>query len=186
MSIPAGVAVARNGDAFADDPRGGLVVVVHCRDDVGGLRRLLASAVATCDELDAVEAIVVDDASTDGTGAMLAGLGGDVRWVRNPVPLGAAASWPRGVELAGGGQAALLVTSDIVLAEGWIAPLAAALARPGVSAVAPRIAGGTGREVCVLASLDALRNGCAILPLAVPEAVVLGARAATPHLEVAS
>ena len=55
-----------------------------------------------------------------------------------------------------------------------------------MSAVAPRIVGGTGREVCVLTSLGALRNGCAIPPLAVPESVVLGARASTPHLEVAS
>ena len=76
-------------------------MVAYCRDDVQGLQRLLASAVATCDEIDAVEAIVIDDASTDGTGAMLAGLGGDVRWLRNPAPLGAAAlvaarawSWP--------------------------------------------------------------------------------------------
>lgn len=186
MTVSREVAIARNGDVFASDPRAGLVVVAYCRDDVQGLQRLLASAVATCDEIDAVEAIVIDDASTDGTGAVLAGLGGDVRWLRNAAPLGAVASWPRGVELAGAGEAALLVTSDVVLADGWIAPLAAALARPGVSAVAPRLAGGTGREVCVLASLGALRNGCAIPPLAVPEAVVLGARASTPHLEVAS
>ncbi len=186
MSVPAAVAIARNGDAFADDPRAGLVVVVHCRDDASGLRRLLASAVATCGQIEDVEAIIVDDASTDGTGDLLAGLGGDVRWVRNPAPLGAAASWPRGVALARTGEAALLVTSDVVLADGWLASLAAALARPGVSAVAPRIVGGTGRETCVLASLDALRNGCAILPLEVPDAVVLGARAPTPHLEVAS
>ena len=185
MSIPAGAAIARNGDAFPRDPRAGLAVVAYCRDDVNGLQRLLASAVATCDEIDAVEAVVVDDASTDGTGAMLAGLAGDIRSVRNPVPLGAAASWPRGVALAGDAAVALLVTSDVVLADGWLGPLAAALARPGVSAVAPRVAGGTGREVCVLASLDALRNGCAILPLEVPDAVVLGPRAATPHLEVA-
>lgn len=186
MTASRELAIARNGDAFAADPRAGLAVIAYCRDDVEGLQRLLGSAVATCDEIDAVEAIVIDDASTDGTGAMLAGLGGDIRWLRNPAPAGAAASWPRGVELAGDAPAALLVTSDVVLADGWIAPLAAALARPGVSAVAPRIAGGTGQEVCVLASLDALRNGCAILPVAVPEAVVLGARAAAPHLEVAT
>ena len=183
MAIGARDAVVRGGDLFPSDPHAGLAVVAYCRDDVEGLQRLLASAVATCGAVDAVEAIVIDDASTDGTGALLAGLGGDIRTVRNDTPLGAAASWPRGVALAEG-QAALLVTSDVVLADGWLPPLAAALRRPGVSAVAPRVAGGTGREVCVLASLDALRNGAAILPIEVPESTVLGARATTPHLEV--
>ena len=185
MAISARDAVVRNGDAFPRDPRAGLALVAYGRDDVDGLGRLLASAVATCADIDAVEAIVIDDASTDGTDAMLAGLGGDIRRVRNPSPLGPGPSWPSGVALARG-QAALLVTSDVVLAPGWLAPLVAAMARPGVSAVAPRIDGATGREICVLASLDALRNGAAILPVEVPESRVLGARAAIPTPEPVS
>jgi hypothetical protein len=77
----------------------------------------------------------------------------------------------------------LLVTSDVVLAPGWLAPLRAALARAGVSAVAPRIAGATGRETCVLTSLAALRAGAAVTPVEVPESVVYGGHAAIPPLE---
>ena len=184
MAISDRDAVVRNGDAFARDPRAGLTVVIYARDDVEGLQRLLASAVTTCADLESVEAVIIDDASSDGTERLLAGLSGDVRAVRNPAPLGPGPSWPRAVALAGG-QVALLVTSDVVLTPGWLTPLAAAMRRPGVSAVGPRIDGGTGREICVLASLDALRNGAAILPVEVPESRVLGARAATPPLEVA-
>ena len=148
----------------------------------GDRQRLLASAVATCADVESVEAVIIDDASRDGTERWLAGLGGDVRVVRNRTPLGPGPSWPLGVDLAEG-QVALLVTSDVQLTPGWLTPLVA-MRRPGITAVGPRIEGGTGREVCVLASLDALRNGAAILPIEVPESRVLGARAATPPLEV--
>ena len=179
MAISAEAAVARNGDAFASDLRAGLTIVAHGCDDRPGLERLIASAVATCGDLDEVEAVVIDDASRDGTAAMLAGLGGDIRVVTNPVPLGPGGSWPRGVALATG-EAVLLVTSDVVLAPGWLEPLAAALARPGVSAVAPRVVAGTGRETCILASLGALRAGASLVALEIPESRVLGGRAAVP------
>ena len=183
MAISDRDAVVRNGDVFARDPRAGLAVVIHTRDDVEGLQRLLASAVATCAGIESVEAVIIDDGSRDGTDRWLAGLGGDVRVVRNPTPIGPGASWPLAVDLAEG-QVALLVTSDVELTPGWLTPLVDAMRRPGITAVGPRIEGGTGREICVLASLGALRNGAAILPIEVPESRVLGA-AATPPLEVA-
>jgi len=148
----------------------------------GDRQRLMASAVATCADVESVEAVIIDDASRDGTERWLAGLGGDVRVVRNRTPLGPGPSWPLGVDLAEG-QVALLVTSDVQLTPGWLTPLVVAMRRPGITAVGPRIEGGTGREVCVLASLDALRNGAAILPVEAPESRVLAATA-TPPLEV--
>lgn len=182
MAIPPQAAVARGADAFPRDPHRGLAIVIHAADQRAGLERLIASAVATCERLGEVSAVVVDDASRDGTAAFLEGMGGDLRVVTNPVPIGAAASWPAGVEEARG-EAVLLVTADIVLTPGWLEPLRAALARPGVAAVAPRVAGGDGREVCVLTSLAALRAGCAVAPVEVPESAVLGGDAARLHLE---
>ncbi|MGD9570708.1 MAG: glycosyltransferase [Thermoleophilia bacterium] len=177
MAIPPQVAVARGADAFPRDPHRGLTVVIHAADQRDGLERLIASAVATCGDVDDVTAVVIDDGSRDGTADLLAGLGGDLRVVRREAPAGPAACWPEGVAVAQG-EAVLLVTADVMLTPGWLDPLRAALARPGVAAVAPRVEGGTGAEVCVLASLPALRAGAAIAPVLVPEAVVLGGRAA--------
>ncbi|WP_217921631.1 glycosyltransferase [Miltoncostaea oceani] len=182
MAIPVEAAVARGADAFPRDPAAGLAIVIHAHDDRAGLERLIASAVATCSEVEDVTAVVVDDGSRDGTADLLASLAGDIAVVTNPVPRGAAAAWPEGVARADG-EAVLLVTSDVVLAPGWLAPLRAALARAGVSAVAPRIAGATGRETCVLTSLAAVRAGAAVTPVEVPESVVLGGHAAIPPLE---
>ncbi len=172
---PAG-ALLRNGDAFPCDPRRGLSVVVHCRDDADGLMRALGSAVETCADLDDVEAIVIDDASGPAAAAVIDGLRGDVRVVRNPAPLGPQASFAAALEVAGG-QAALLMTSDVVLLPGWLDPLADALARPGVSGAAPAVLRGTGREVCVLTSVASARAGAAVVALSVPESAVRAAPA---------
>jgi glycosyltransferase involved in cell wall biosynthesis len=177
MSVASEAAAARGGDAFPCDPRRGLTIVAHARDDRDGIARLLSSAVETCDEVDEVTAVVIDDASGDGTAELLAGLGGDVRVVRNDQPLGPAASWPAGLAHAAG-EAVLLVTSDVTLTPGWLPPLAEALAEPGVSAVAPAIAGATGHETCVLASLPALRAGAALVAVRVGACHVLGGQAA--------
>jgi len=173
IAIPLAAARLRNGDAFPCDPRKGLSIVVHCRDDADGLARLLRSAVDTCSALEVVEAIVIDDGSAPATAAMIAGLGGDVRVIRNPAPLGPQASWSSAIVIAAG-EAALLVTSDVVLQPGWLDPLAAALARPGVCGAAPHLRGAGGGEVCVLTSVEAARSGSAVMAVAVPESVVLG------------
>jgi GT2 family glycosyltransferase len=144
---------------------------VHCRDDAEGLMRALGSAVETCAELDEVEAIVVDDASGPATAAVIDGLRGDVRVVRNAAPLGPQASFAAALDAAEG-QAALLMTSDVVLLPGWLDPLAEALARPGVSGAAPTVLRGTGREVCVLTSVASARAGAAVVALSVPDSAV--------------
>lgn len=173
IAIPLGAAILRNGDAFPCDPRNGLSIVVHCRDDRDGLARVLESAMATCAGLERVEAIVIDDGSGPETAAMIAGLAGDVRVIRNPQPLGAQASWAAAIAMATG-EAALLVTSGVVLLPGWLDPLAAALARPGVSGAAPLVRTPRGDEVCMLASVAAARAGSAVIAAQVPASVVLG------------
>ncbi len=182
LAVAPQAAVARGADAFPRDPRRGLAIVVHAADQRAGLERLIASAVATCEDLEDVCAVVVDDASRDGTAGLLAGMGGDLRVVVNPERMGAAASWPAGVEAARG-EAVLLVTADVVLTPGWLEPLRDALAGPGVAAVAPRVAGGDGRQVCVLTSRHALLAGCAVAPIEVPASVVLAGAAALPVAE---
>ncbi len=182
IAIPVQGALLRNGDAFPADPRRGLSIVVHCRDDWDGLVGVLESAMTTCAGLDAVDAVVIDDGSRGPTAELIAGLAGDVRVVRNPAPVGAQASWPAGLDAAAG-ETALLVTSDVRLAPGWLGPLADALARPGVCAVAPRVRGARGDELCVLASVEAARSGAVIAAVEVPESVVIGRSAPAP-LEV--
>ncbi|HTI34601.1 MAG TPA: glycosyltransferase [Miltoncostaea sp.] len=172
---PAG-ALLRNGDAFPCDPRRGLTVVVHCRDDAEGLMHALGSAVETLADLDDVEAVVIDDASGPATAAVIDGLRGDVRVVRNAAPLGPQASFAGALELATG-EAALLMTADVVLLPGWLDPLADALARPGVSGAAPTVLRGSGREVCVLTSVASARAGAAVVALSVPESAVRAAPA---------
>jgi hypothetical protein len=176
IAIPPGVALLRNGDAFPCDPRRGLSIIVHCHDDRDGLARLLESAVATCVGLDDVEAIVIDDGSGPATAAMIAGLAGDVRVIRNPEPIGPQASWGPAIAMAEG-EAALLVTSDVVLLPGWLDPLTAVLDRPGVSAAAPVVRGSRGLEVCAMISVEAARSGSAVMAVEVPESVVVSADA---------
>ena len=60
-------------------------------------------------------------------------------WCATRRPWGRRHPSPPPLELAGG-QAALLMTSDVVLLPGWLDPLADALARPGVSGAAPAVA----------------------------------------------
>jgi hypothetical protein len=184
IALTPGGALLRNGDAFPCDPRRGLSVVIHCRDDRGGLMRALESAVATCADLDEVEAIVIDDASGPETAALIDGLAGDVRVVRNPEPLGPQGSFAAAVALAAG-EAALLMTSDVVLLAGWLDPLADALARPGVSGAVPHVRGGSGREVCVLTSVASARAGSAVIAVPVPESEVLSAPSGIPLEAVA-
>ncbi len=173
IAIPVSSAVLRNGDAFPSDPRRGLTIVVHCRDDREGLARLLESAVATCVGIDDVEAVVIDDGSGPETAAMIAGLAGDVRVIRNAASLGPQGSWPSALAIARG-EAALLVTSGVVLLPGWLDPLAAALRQPGVCGAAPTIERARGHEVCVLISIEAARAGSMIVAVPVPESVVSG------------
>lgn len=184
-------AIARSHDAFPADPAKGLSIVIHARDDAERLLPMLRSAVETTDHLEQVEAIVVDDGSTDGTPALLRRLDGDLRVMRNPRPRGAHASFADGVAVAAG-PAVLLVSADITLEPGWCDAMAAALARPGVSAVSPSVVpaadpGAAGvvsepvtsaRGVCFLTSAAAVREGIGLVLAHEPAARVSRGRTA--------
>ncbi len=71
------------------------------------------------------EVILVDDGSTDGTRAWLAGLRPPFRAVLNERNLGYGAANNRGAALAEGGILAL-INNDLVLRPGWLEPMLAA------------------------------------------------------------
>lgn len=86
-------------------------VVIPTRNREALLRRALASALAQ--EGVVVEAVVVDEASSDGTPAFLAGLRDDrVRWVRHELPRGVAAARNAGLEHAQAGWVGFLDDDD--------------------------------------------------------------------------
>lgn len=185
-------AAARSHDAFPADPAKGLSIVVHARDAADDILPLLRSAMATTAHLTRVEAIVVDDGSTDGTRELLRGLGGDLRAIRNPRPEGPHASFASGIRAASG-PAVLLVTADIRLRPGWCQALSATLAQPGVSAASAVVADGgdpssgtrpsapptSGRGVCLMASAAALEAGLELAAAHDPAARVVSERSVT-------
>ena len=76
------------------------------------------------------EIILVDDGSTDGTRAWLAGLGSPFRVVLNERNLGYGAANNRGAALARGDFLALL-NNDLILGPGWLEPMLSAHRRLG-------------------------------------------------------
>jgi GT2 family glycosyltransferase len=80
------------------------------------------------------EVILVDDFSTDGTRAWLATLDHPrIKTLLNPENLGYAASNNAGACLASGELLALL-NNDLLLARGWLEPMAYVLRHPGLNA----------------------------------------------------
>jgi GT2 family glycosyltransferase len=72
------------------------------------------------------EVVLVDDCSTDGTRAWLAGLGEPFRVVLNERNMGFGAATNRGAQVARGEIFALL-NNDLILARGWLRPMLSAL-----------------------------------------------------------
>jgi GT2 family glycosyltransferase len=79
------------------------------------------------------EIILVDDGSTDGTRAWLAGLGEPFRMVLNERNLGYGASNNRGAAVARG-DLLVLLNNDLLLHRGWLEPLLDAHRRLGARA----------------------------------------------------
>jgi GT2 family glycosyltransferase len=80
------------------------------------------------------EVILVDDFSTDGTRAWLATLNHPrIKTLLNPENLGYATSNNAGARLASGELLALL-NNDLLLAPGWLEPMAYVLRHPGLNA----------------------------------------------------
>jgi GT2 family glycosyltransferase len=85
------------------------------------------------------EVILVDNASSDGTAAFLATLGGDVQVIRNAENLGFAAACNQGARAARGRHLVFL-NNDTVPLPGWLTPLVAELdADPTVAVVGSKL-----------------------------------------------
>lgn len=85
------------------------------------------------------EVILVDNASTDGTAALLGSLGGDVQVIRNQENRGFAAACNQGARAARGRHLVFL-NNDTVPLHGWLEPLLAELdADPTVAAVGSKL-----------------------------------------------
>jgi GT2 family glycosyltransferase len=85
------------------------------------------------------ETIVVDNASTDGTAAMLARDFPEVRLLRLPENRGFAPATNAGLQAAGG-EILVCLNNDVECASGWLAALVGALDRmPDVGSVASRM-----------------------------------------------
>jgi len=138
----------------------GVSVVVVCHDGLPFTKLCLASLL-DCTLDPSLEVVVVDNGSRDGTAGYLDALAAQVpcvRVVRNDENRGFPAAANQGLAAARGGTLVLL-NNDVVVPEGWLAPLRRALRDAGVGLAGPatnRI--GTEAEVeCDYATLDELR-----------------------------
>ena len=80
------------------------------------------------------ELIIVDNASTDGTGDYLKGL--DVRVISNPTNLGCAKAWNQGIR-ASRGEVIGILNNDVVVTSGWVQALLSFMERTGCGIVSP-------------------------------------------------
>ncbi|WP_426029400.1 glycoside hydrolase family 99-like domain-containing protein [Caulobacter sp. DWP3-1-3b2] len=94
-------------------------------------------------ELDNVEILIMDDASKDKSGEVLATIEG-VQYVRNEPNLGFILSCNKAVGLAKG-KIVIFLNNDVQVQAGWLAPLVAELDDPEVGAVAPMLLFPNGR-----------------------------------------
>jgi GT2 family glycosyltransferase len=150
---------ARAGAADAD---ASVSVVVVCHDGLPFTKLCLASLLERTPADVALEVVVVDNGSRDGTAEYLDRLAAAapcVRVLRNAGNRGFPAAANQGLRAARG-DALVLLNDDVVLPHGWLAPLLGAIGDPAVGLAGPttnRI--GTEAEVdCAyrtLAELDA-------------------------------
>jgi GT2 family glycosyltransferase len=94
----------------------------------------------------AVETILVDNASTDGTKEFLSCLGGDVTVIANATNLGFAKACNQGIGMAKG-EHILLLHNDAVVTEGWLEKLLSHLdGHPETGMVGPMSNGASGPQ----------------------------------------
>ncbi|MBM4363788.1 MAG: glycosyltransferase family 2 protein [Deltaproteobacteria bacterium] len=119
-------------------PRVSIIVPTHARRDLVGHA---VAGVLRNTPWPALEVLVVDDASTDGTAALLAAIAArepEVRVLRAPRQLGFAAATNLGIR-ASSGEIVVLLNDDTVVGPGWLSRLVAHLeASPGLGMVGPR------------------------------------------------
>ncbi len=111
-------------------PAASVTAVIPAHDAAGTLRAALDSVAGVG------EVIVVDDGSTDTTGAIARARG--ARVIRHERPSGPAAARNAGIRNCRG-DIVLLLDADARAEPGWFHPLLARLSDPAVSGVAPRI-----------------------------------------------
>lgn len=111
-------------------------VVVPVRNRADDIRDCVASLLALNYPADRLEIVVVDDASTDATPQVLAGL--PVRWLRLPQPSGPAAARNAGARVAQG-EIIAFTDSDCVVDPLWLRELVPYLCQPQVGIVGGRV-----------------------------------------------
>jgi glycosyltransferase involved in cell wall biosynthesis len=113
-------------------------VLLAVRNQAGLMLRCLESVARLGDDA-GFEAVVIDDGSSDETGAILAGVDGDFQGLSS-----AAVGWGLAVDRAAAaarGEHLIVMREDVVPVDGWFDALIAALdADPGAGAVRPRTA----------------------------------------------
>ena len=116
--------------------------------------RCLEAIATTLPDSIAFEVILVDDATTDATAELLAGVGGDFRVLRNAMPRGTDAAWAQAASLARG-EYLVLLRHDGTVRAGCLTALLDALERDAqLQAVRARVIGAHVPDACI-----ALRAG---------------------------
>ena len=139
-----------------------LSVVTPLFNCLAHTQAMVASLRATLPSRCAYEVVLVDDGSTDGTRAWLAGLGPPFRVVLNEGNLGFGAATNRGAAAARGRILAFL-NNDLVLRPGWLEPMLAVL-----QALGPR-AGVVGNVQMNAATLEVDHAGMIVSHKGKPE-----------------
>ena len=101
-------------------------------------------AIVRCTDPDVYEVVLVDNASTDGTGELLDQLDGDVTIIRNAENLGFAKACNQAAEAATG-SVVVFLNNDTEVQPGWLEPLVHELVDPEVGAVGARLVYPDGR-----------------------------------------
>lgn len=114
-----------------------LSVIIPAYNAVHFLAEAIASIRAQSFPLN--EVIVIDDASTDNTAAVAAGLGSDIRVLKQPLNLGPAAARNRGIMAATGTVIAFLDADDLWLPEAMAVLLSRLEQKPYAAIAAGRI-----------------------------------------------
>ena len=112
-------------------------IVVPCWNRAEWTLRLLQSIQHTLPD-GSYELVLVDNGSTDATSRVQANPEAGVVVVRNQKNLGFAVACNQGARAASG-EVVVFCNNDVIAKPGWLPPLLAALGRPGVGVVGPKL-----------------------------------------------
>ncbi len=176
LAVPAPRATADTSDAAPL-----LSVVLAVDDRADSTVETLRSVLAECGHVGRIEAIVVDNASTDETRHVLDALAEDVVSARFDPGVDPATAWRQGISMATG-ELVLALSNDVRLTPGFLTPLQGCLRESGAdAAAAPMLQGPELRRtsgpdslsgVCFLASRSSLVAGVGMTLVTVPGSTV--------------